>query len=77
MSLFTNCYQEIVGVDQNPINREEITKWAKEYWCAVHPHSEGEGYVDFMMEEGLDSVNASYGKNYEKLSVIREILRFR
>ncbi|MEB2776639.1 FAD-dependent oxidoreductase [Algoriphagus sp. D3-2-R+10] len=67
-----NWSQVIVGVDQNPIKKEEITNWAKEYWDAVHPHSEEGGYVNFMMEEGLDRIKASYGKNYEKLSEIKE-----
>lgn len=66
-----NWSQVIVGVDQNPAHKEEITKWAKQYWEAVHPHSEEGGYVNFMMEEGEDKVKASYGENYEKLSKIK------
>lgn len=66
-----NWSQVIVGVDKNPAYKEDITIWAKAYWNAVHPHSEEGGYVNFMMEEGLDRVKASYGKNYDKLSKIK------
>jgi len=61
----------IVGVDPDPANKEKISTWAKQYWEAVHPFSEGGAYVNFMMEEGEDRVKASYGKNYEKLVSVK------
>jgi hypothetical protein len=42
----------IVGVDPDPEKRECITTWAKKYWDALHPHSAGGSYVNFMMDEG-------------------------
>lgn len=38
----------IVGVDPSPANKERITDWAKDYWTAVHPHSAGGAYINFM-----------------------------
>jgi len=62
----------IAGVDPDPANSEAISTWAKEYWEALHPHSAGGAYVNFMMEEGEDRVKATYGANYERLSTIKQ-----
>ncbi len=62
----------IVGVDSEPNNTEAITAWAREYWEALHPHSAGGAYVNFMMEEGDDRVKATYGANYDRLVAIKQ-----
>ena len=62
----------IVGVDSDPANTEAISAWAREYWEALHPHSAGGAYVNFMMEEGEERVKATYGANYERLSTIKQ-----
>ena len=59
----------IVGVDPDPANREQITSWCKDYWDALHPYSAGGAYVNFMMDEGQDRVQATYREHYEKLAV--------
>jgi len=61
----------IAGVDPDPARRELITSWAKEYWAAVHPYSAGGAYVNFMMEEGQERVQATYRDNYERLARIK------
>ena len=61
----------IVGVDEDPANAEKMTNWAREYWEALHPLSEGGGYVNFMMEEGQERIKATYGDNYEKLQKVK------
>jgi FAD/FMN-containing dehydrogenase len=61
----------IVGVDPEPANREGITAWAKDYWNALHPHSAGGAYLNFIMDEGEDRVRASYRDNYERLVSIK------
>jgi hypothetical protein len=62
----------IVGVDPSPANKDMITKWARDYWTALHPHSAGGAYVNFMMEEGEDRIRATYGKNYERLTKVKK-----
>ena len=57
----------IVGVDPEPANAEKITTWTKDYWAALHPFSLGGAYVNFMMEEGMDRVKATYRDNYDRL----------
>lgn len=66
-----NFSQVIVGVDPDPSNAPVITKWAKDYHDAVHPYSVGGAYVNFMMDEGRDRVQASYGANYDRLVEIK------
>ena len=62
----------IVGVDPDPANRNRISSWAKDYWTALHPHSAGGAYVNFMMDEGDERVRATYGKNYARLAKIKK-----
>jgi len=61
----------IVGVDPDPANAPKITKWCKDYWDALHPFSAGGAYVNFMMEEGQDRVQATYRDNYQRLAEIK------
>ena len=61
----------IAGIDPDPTNNAKITEWAKDYWEALHPHSAGGAYVNFMMDEGEDRVKATYGDNYEKLAAVK------
>ncbi len=61
----------IAGVDSDPDNRDRITSWAREYWEALHPHTVGGAYINFMMEEGPDRIRATYGDNYERLQRVK------
>jgi hypothetical protein len=38
------------GVDPDPANAELIKSWTIDYWEALHPHSMGGSYVNFMMD---------------------------
>ena len=62
----------IVGVDPDPANAPKITQWCKDYWDALHPFSAGGAYVNFMMEEGQERVQATYRDNYQKLAQIKK-----
>jgi FAD/FMN-containing dehydrogenase len=62
----------IVGVDPDPANSDIITKWCKEYWEALHPYSAGGAYVNFMMDEGQERVQASFRDNYARLAEIKK-----
>ncbi len=63
--------QVIVGVGSDPADDEPMTAWARGYWEALHPHSAGGAYVNFMMEEGRERVQATYGDNYPRLVEIK------
>lgn len=62
----------IVGVDPDPANNPKIIDWCKKYWEALHPFSAGGAYVNFMMEEGQDRVQATYRDNYKRLAAIKK-----
>ncbi len=66
-----NFAQVIVGVDPDPANNERMIRWAKDYWKALHPYSTGGGYVNMIMDEGLDSVRAAYGDNFTRLAQVK------
>jgi FAD/FMN-containing dehydrogenase len=66
-----NWAEVIVGVDPDPANRNTITTWCKKYFDALHPYSAGGAYVNFMMDEGQERVQASFRDNYDRLSRIK------
>jgi FAD/FMN-containing dehydrogenase len=61
----------IVGVDPDPANAGKITAWTKDYWAALHPYSLGGAYVNFMMDEGIDRIKATYRDNYDRLLKVK------
>jgi FAD/FMN-containing dehydrogenase len=61
----------IDGTDPDPANAEAIKQWCVAYWEALHPHSMGGAYVNFMMEEGHERVRAAYRGNYGRLAQIK------
>jgi FAD/FMN-containing dehydrogenase len=67
----TKFAEVIVGVDPDPANRDKIVGWARSYWDAVHPHSAPGAYVNFMMDEGMGRIEATYGENYARLRRVK------
>jgi FAD/FMN-containing dehydrogenase len=67
-----NWAEVIVGVDPDPANAAKITKWCKDYFDALHPYSAGGAYVNFMMEEGQERVQASFRDNYTRLAAVKK-----
>ncbi len=67
-----NFNQVIVGVDPDPANKEKITSWSKAYWQDMHPYSAGGAYVNMMMDEGQERVQAAYRDNYPRLAEIKQ-----
>ncbi|GAA2099540.1 FAD-binding oxidoreductase [Microlunatus panaciterrae] len=61
----------IVGVDPDPAKAEELAQWARAYWEELHPYSAGGAYVNFLMDEGQDRVQASYRGNYARLAMVK------
>jgi FAD/FMN-containing dehydrogenase len=60
------------GVDPDPANAELIRSWTVDYFDAIHPHSMGGSYVNFMgTDEGQDRVQATYRGNYARLAEIK------
>ena len=61
----------IAGLAVDPSENEAVAKWAKEYWQALHPHSTGAAYVNFLMDEGHDRIKSTYGENYNRLREVK------
>jgi FAD/FMN-containing dehydrogenase len=61
----------IAGVDPDPAQGDIITRWARDYWGALHPYSGDGAYVNFMMEEGEDRIRSTYGDNYDRLRTVK------
>ncbi|HTT34943.1 MAG TPA: FAD-binding oxidoreductase [Thermoplasmata archaeon] len=61
----------IVGVDPDARNAGRLRDWTVGYWEALHPHSMGGAYVNFMMDEGQERVRATYGENYRRLAEVK------
>jgi FAD binding domain/Berberine and berberine like len=62
----------IVGVDPDPANAGKITDWCKSYYDALHPYAAGGAYINFMMDEGQERVQASFRDNYQRLATIKK-----
>lgn len=61
----------IVGVAPDPVANPEIISWTRAYWDAVHPYSAGGAYINFMMEEGQERVQATYRDNFPRLVEVK------
>jgi len=46
--------------------------WVREYWDALRPHSAGGAYVNFLMDEGSERVQATYRGNYGRLQQVKK-----
>lgn len=66
-----NWSQAIVGVDPDPSMAAQLKKWTVDFWDALQPYSAGGAYVNFMMDEGQERVQATYGPNYERLAEVK------
>ena len=66
-----NWVHVIVGADPDPANNPKTMGWTKDYWLALHPHSAGGAYVNFLMDEGQERVKATYQDNYERLVALK------
>jgi FAD binding domain-containing protein/berberine-like enzyme len=63
----------IAGIDPNPQKAGPLIRWGRAYWEAVHKFNPGGSYINFMMDdEGEARVKASYGNNYERLTVLKK-----
>ena len=49
----------------------EGRQWVRDYWSALHPHSAGGAYVNFLTDDGQERVAASYRENYGRLLEIK------
>ena len=62
----------IIGaVRGDPAPMPRYREWVRAYWEALHPHSAGGSYVNFLMEEGSERIATSYRGNFARLAQIK------
>ncbi len=61
----------ILSADPDPANNTKNIQWARDYWTALHPHTAGGGYINFMMNEGEEAVKKTYAENYKRLTQVK------
>ncbi|MFF9194920.1 FAD-binding oxidoreductase [Streptomyces sp. NPDC014779] len=62
----------IAGISPEPGEAGAIRDWAVDYWEALHPHSMGGSYVNFIgQDESPDRVKATYRGHYERLAEVK------
>ncbi|MFF5975448.1 FAD-binding oxidoreductase [Streptomyces sp. NPDC012769] len=62
----------IAGISSEPADAELIHRWSVDYWEALHPHSMGGAYVNFLgADEGGDRVRATYRGHYDRLAEVK------
>jgi len=67
-----NFANVIVGFSPELSDANIIRQWTVDYWDALHPSSLGGAYVNFMMDEGIDRIKATYRDNYDRLVEIKK-----
>ena len=62
----------IAGIDSEPSHMPAHRDWVRSYWSALHPHSAGGAYLNFLMDEGQDRIRATYRDNYPRLLALKQ-----
>ncbi len=61
----------IAGMWPDPADNEANTRWVRDYYAAVAPHSQAGGYVNFASADDQASVADNYGANYQRLREVK------
>ena len=61
----------IAGMWPDPADNEHNIAWVRDYWEAIHPHSESGGYVNFMAGDDQDRIRDNYRGNYDRLVEVK------
>jgi FAD/FMN-containing dehydrogenase len=61
----------IAGMWPDPADNDANTRWVRDYWEALAPHSEDGGYINFMAADDQQRIRANYAGNYDRLTAIK------
>ena len=61
----------IAGMWPDPADNEANTRWVRDYYAAIAPHSEPGGYTNFASGDDQSKVAENYGANYERLREVK------
>lgn len=62
----------LAAVSPDPDPMPQYSDWVRSYWSALHPHTAGGAYVNFLMDEGDERIGDSYRRNYPRLAAIKK-----
>ena len=60
-----------VAAWEDPAEDERNIAWARAFWTAMRPFSNGKVYANNLGAEGDERVRAAYGANYERLAALK------
>ncbi len=61
----------IAAMTPDPAVMPQYRDWVRSYWSALHPHSSGGAYVNFLMDEGEERIASSYSGGLKRLAAIK------
>jgi FAD/FMN-containing dehydrogenase len=61
----------IAGMWPDPAQNEANTRWVKDYYRALAPHSEEGGYINFAAADDQARVRSNFGTSYGRLAEIK------
>jgi FAD/FMN-containing dehydrogenase len=61
----------IAGMWPDPAENEANTRWVRDYYAAIAPHSEPGGYTNFASADDASKVADNYGANYARLREVK------
>ena len=61
----------IAGMWPDPADNERNIRWVRDYWEAIHPHSEPGGYINFMADDDQGRIRDNFKGNYERLVEVK------
>ncbi|MGE3271127.1 MAG: FAD-binding oxidoreductase [Chloroflexota bacterium] len=61
----------LYAIHPDPADTPKHVAWVRDYWSALHPHSSGGAYVNFLTDEGQERVVQAYRENYPRLAAIK------
>lgn len=66
-----NFVHVIVAACADSADLPRSIEWVRSTFEALHPHSAGGAYVNFIMDEGEERIRASYRDNYDRLVAVK------
>jgi FAD/FMN-containing dehydrogenase len=61
----------IAGMWPDPADNEANTRWVRDYYAAIAPHSQAGGYTNFASADDASKVADNYGANYQRLREVK------
>jgi FAD/FMN-containing dehydrogenase len=61
----------IAGMWPDPADNEANTRWVRDYYAAIAPHSQAGGYTNFASADDAAKVADNYGANYDRLREVK------